>query len=94
MQSLYDKIKEGIKCLPPKDVQLCEKYLEKRDFQSILEIAKSDLIMKDNDDLKEIHQEKWEKLDVATLEELIGDTTEYLSYMGISELDNDDDYYE
>lgn len=90
MKNLYDRIKEGIKCLPPKDKQLCEKYLEQRNFQSILEIAESDLIMKDNDDLKEEHQEKWQSLDVATLEELIGDTKEYLSYM---EIDLDEDNY-
>lgn len=91
MQSLYDRIKDGIKCLPLKDRKICEKYLEERNFQSILEIAESDLIMKDADDLKETHQEKWENLDVANLEELIGNTKEYLSYMDI---DLDNDYYD
>jgi hypothetical protein len=94
MQSLCDKIKSKLKCLPPKDAQLCEKYFEKRDFESILEIAKSDLIMKERDDAKATHQDKWKGIDAGDIQELIADTTEYLSGMGISCFSNEDEYYD
>lgn len=89
MPNLCDKIKKGLQCLPPKDAQLCEKFFQKRDFESILDIAKSALIMKERDDAKEVHKEKWEKVDIVELQELVADTQEYLSYMDIT----DTEYY-
>lgn len=94
MPSLCDKIKSKLSCLPPKDAQLCEKYFEERDFESILEIAKSDLIMKERDDAKSVHQDKWKDIDAGEIQELIADTTEYLSCMGVSCFSNDDEYYD
>lgn len=93
MPSLCDKIKSKLSCLPPKDAQLCEEYFEKRDFESILEIAKSDLIMKERDDAKSVHQDKWKDIDAGEIQELIADTTEYLSCMGVSCF-SDDEYYD
>ena len=89
MPNLCDKIKKGLQCLPPKDAQLCEKFFQKRDFESILDIAISALIMKERDDAKEVHKEKWEKVDIVELQELVADTQEYLSYMDIT----DTEYY-
>lgn len=86
MLNLCDKIKNGLQCLPPKDVQLCEKFFQNRDFESILDIAKSALIMKERDDAKEVHKEKWEKVDIVQLQELVADTQEYLSYMDITDI--------
>lgn len=91
MPNLCDKIKKGLQCLPPKDAQLCEKFFQKRDFESILDIAKSALIMKERDDAKEVHKEKWEKVDIVELQELVADTQEYLSYMDITDTE---DYYD
>lgn len=91
MPNLCDKIKKGLQCLPPKDAQLCEEFYKKRDFESILDIAKSALIMKERDDAKEVHKEKWEKVDIVELQELVADTQEYLSYMDITDTD---DYYD
>lgn len=91
MLNLCDKIKKGLQCLPPKDAQLCEKFFQKRDFESILDIAKSVLIMKERDDVKEVHKEKWEKVDIVELQELVADTQEYLSYMDITDTE---DYYD
>lgn len=92
MLNLCDKIKIKIKYLPPKDSQLCYKYFEKRDFESILEIAKSVLIMKEKDDDKEVHQDKWENIDVEEIQKLVTYLQEYLSYMDISI--TPDDYYD
>ena len=94
MLSLCDKIKSKLSCLPPKDAQLCEKFFEKRDFESILEIAKSDLVMKEKDDANSVHQDKWKDIDTGEMQELIADTTEYLSCMGVSCFSNDDEYYD
>ena len=94
MPSLCDKIKNKLSCLPPKDAQLCERYFEKRDFESILEIAKSDLIMKERDDAKSVHQDKWKDIGAGEIQELIADTTEYLSCMGVSCFSDDDEYYD
>lgn len=94
MPSLCDKIKSKLSCLPPKDAQLCEKYFEERDFESILEIAKSDLVMKERDDAKSVHQDKWKDIDAGEIQELIADTTEYLSCMGVSCFSDDDEYYD
>lgn len=92
MPNLCDKIKKGLQCLPPKDAQLCEEFYKKRDFESILDIAKSALIMKERDDAKEVHKEKWEKVDIVELQELVVDTQEYLSYMDIT--DTSEGYYD
>lgn len=92
MLNLCDKIKIKIKYLPPKDAKLCYKYLENRDFESILEIAKSVIIMKERDDAKEIHQDKWENIDIEEVQKLVSYTQEYLSYMDISI--TSDDYYD
>lgn len=92
MPNLCDKIKNGLKCLPPKDAQLCEKFFQNRDFESILDIAKSALIMKERDVVKEVHKDKWEKVDIGELQELVADTQEYLSYMDITDIS--EDYYD
>lgn len=94
MPNLCDKIKSRLGCLPPKDAQLCEKYFNKRDFESILEIAKSDLIMKERDDAKETHQDKWKNIDTGEIQKLISDTEEYLTCLGISYSSNEESYYD
>lgn len=93
MPNLCARIKNGLNCLPPKDAELCRKYYDKRDFESILEIAKSALVMKRRDDIKEVHKEKWEKIDMGDLEQLVGDTQEYLDFLDISESLDEEDYY-
>lgn len=94
MPSLCDKIKSNLSCLPSKDAKLCEVFFAKRDFQSILDIAKSALTMKELDDAKEVHKEKWEKVDIDTLQELVLDTQEYLSYIDVSDFSLEEDYYD
>lgn len=94
MKDLCNKIKSKLSCLPPKDAQLCEKYFEKRDFESILEIAKSDCIMKERDSTKSVHQDEWKNIDSVEIQELIADIIEYLSYMDVSCFSDEDEYYD
>ena len=92
MPSLYKKIKDKLDCLPKKDAKLCKQYFEKRDFESILEIVNSDLVMREKEINNPKYQDKWQGIDVLELEELMVDIQEYLSEMGISYL-SEDDYY-
>ena len=50
--------------------------------------------MKERDDAKSVHQDKWKDIDAGEIQELIADTTEYLSCMGVSCFSDDDEYYD
>lgn len=93
MPNLCNEISKKINCLPHKDIKICKEYFKKRDFESILEIAESALTMKKRDISKQVHQKKWEKIDILDLEELVYLTREYLSYLDI-DVDNNDEYYD
>lgn len=85
MSQLCQKIKQNLCCLPHKDEELCNQFFANRNFEELLEIAKSCLIMKRRDMRKEVHKEKWENIDVDKLEQLVLDIKEYTSYLDISE---------
>ena len=89
MSLLCQKIQENLQCLPPKDKELCEKFFKTRDFESLYSIVKSCLIMKRRDDNKDTHKEKWINVDRDKLEQLTLDIGEYLSYLDISDFNND-----
>lgn len=89
MSQLYQRIKEGLQCLPPKDRDLCNQFLEHREFEKISEIVESCLIMKKRDDYKEVHKEKWINVDRSQLEKLTLDVREYVSYLDLSDISND-----
>lgn len=89
MPNLYNKIKSKIQYLPPKDASLCYEYLRNRDFESILDITESAIKMKERDNAKEVHQEKWKNIDVGELQKLMAYTQEYISLLDISDLIND-----
>jgi predicted GTPase len=96
MSNLCKQIEEGIKILPQKDYSLCKKFLKERDFVSIMDIVDSCLYMKRKDLTKEIHKEKWEKIDVGSLEKLSDKIKDYVSILGVSNdfiQDDLDDYY-
>lgn len=94
MNQLYQRIKEGIQSLPPKDAKLSTKFLADRDFERLQEIVDSCLYMKRQDDTKEIHKEKWAVVDRSKLEELALNLTEYISYLGIPDNSEElEDYY-
>lgn len=43
MRNPLERIQELILILPEKDIKIVNKYLDKRDFQSIIEIVESDI---------------------------------------------------
>lgn len=94
MNQLYQKIKEGIQNLPPKDSELSTKFLANRDFERLKGIVDSCLYMKRQDDIKETHKEKWAVVDRDKLEELALILTEYMSYLDIPDnSEESEDYY-
>ena len=91
--SAVDTIKDQLSYLPEKDEQLCMSFIEKRDFDSILEITQSDIIKLErkirrmNETDPEIFNEA-EKLD--RLEDLRVNLVDYINQLTyISENDKE-----
>lgn len=94
MNELYQRIKQGLQCLPPKDTELCSGFLENRDFEKLRDIVESCLVMKKRDDHRSVHRDKWVNVDRGQLEQLTLDVREYTSYLDLSDISNDlDEYY-
>ena len=89
MNQLYQRIQTGLQCLPPKDMELCSHFLEHRDLEKLREIVESCLIMKQRDDHRDTHKEKWLNVDRGQLEQLTLDVREYTSYLDLSDFSND-----
>lgn len=84
-------MEELIPILPEKDAKIVKKYLEKRDFQSVLEIVESDLYKANKTKtgkLEEIPDDY-----VGALTELKGELLTYMSYLDIPDNSDDYDYY-
>lgn len=88
MQGLLKKIHELISILPEKDSRLAIKYLDKRDFQSVLEIVESDLYKAEKDKL-EINPDDY----IIGLTELRSELLTYMSYLDVPDNSDDYDYY-
>lgn len=88
MQGLLKKIHELISILPEKDSRLAIKYLDKRDFQSVLEIVESDLY-KAEKDKSEVNPDDY----IIGLTELRSELLTYMSYLDIPNNSDDYDYY-
>ena len=89
MNQLYQRIQQNLQCLPPEDVELCNQFLMNRQFENLLEIVESCLIMKNRDDYKDVHKDKWLNVDRGQLEQLTLDVREYTSYLDLSDISND-----
>lgn len=81
MNNLYQRIKNGISCLPESDREIASNLIHKRDFESLLELVSSCLTMKKKDSNKEVPSPKWEVIDANALEVLELDISEYISYL-------------
>lgn len=92
MNNLYQRIQDNISCLPLKDKQLCEQFIQQRDFERAYSLVSSALYMKEQDDRKEVHKEKWVNVDLASLQALNADILEYMSYLDISDVTNEEYY--
>lgn len=88
MQGLLKKIHELISILPEKDSRLAIKYLDKRDFQSVLEIVESDLY-KAEKDKSEVNPDDY----IIGLTELRSELLTYMSYLDVPDNSDDYDYY-
>lgn len=89
MKSPLERIKELIPVLPEKDAILADKFLSKRDFQSILELTESDIYKakkKKHDESDEIPDDY-----ITNLGLLKAELANYMSYLDISD---DSDYYD
>ena len=89
MNQLYQRIQQNLQCLLPKDVELCNQFLRNRQFENLLEIVESCLIMKKRDDYKDVHKDKWLNVDRGQLEQLTLDVREYTSYLDLSDISDD-----
>lgn len=88
MQNPLKKVSELIPVLPKKDAKLCADYLNKRNFEAILEIVKSD-IYKANRDKTDDSIDDY----ISTLIELEGELLSYMSMLDVPDnSDNYDDY--
>ena len=92
MNQLCQRIQQNLQCLPPRDVELCNQFLKNRQFENLLEIVESCLIMKKRDDYKDVHKDKWLNVDRGQLEQLTLDVREYTSYLDLSDISNDLEY--
>lgn len=84
-------MEELVPILPEKDVKIVKKYLEKRDFQSVLEIVESDIYKANkakSDKLEETPDDY-----ISALTELKGELLTYMSYLDIPDNSDDYDYY-
>ena len=89
MNQLYQRIQQNLQCLPPRDAELCNQFLKNRQVENLREIVESCLIMKNKDDYKDVHKDKWLNVDRGQLEQLTLDVREYISYLGLSDISND-----
>lgn len=78
MQKPLKRVKELIPVLPKKDAKICMEYLEKRDFNSILEIVESDIYKARRNKTEELPDEY-----ISSLIELKGELMNYMSYIYI-----------
>lgn len=91
MKSPLKRVEELIPTLPGKDAQLAKKYLESRDFQSVLDIVESDIYKAEKaryGKLEEVPDDY-----MSSLTELRGELLTYMSYLDVPDNSDDYDYY-
>lgn len=76
MRDILKRVQNLIQYLPQKDKNYCLNFLNKRDFQSILEIVESDIYK------AERKKEKDENY-ISTLNDLKSELLTYMSYLDI-----------
>lgn len=89
-----DTIKKLSKELPQRDIALAEKFIKNRDFESLLEIVKSDIYLVNKNKQLEQPKEKFLNIDLEKLMELEGMIREYMSYIFIPDNSEDEYWYD
>lgn len=90
MKSPLKRIEELIPALPGKDAQLAKKYLENRDFQSILDIVESDIYKAEKARYGRLEEASDDY--ISSLTELRGELLTYMSYLDVPDDLDDYDY--
>ena len=86
MKSSLNRIKELIKVLPEKDLSLATEFLDNRNFQGILELVESDIYKAEKKDSN--RQNNILNDYIIALTELKSELLTYMSYLDISEYDD------
>ena len=91
-----ENIKSLIGYLPVKDKSIAEKYIQKRDFDSLQMLVDSAIKRIENSLSSNHPKEEYLHLDTDMLNSLLVEVSIYNSYLDISEFDNneDDKFYE
>ena len=69
--------------LPGKDVQIAEKLLDERKFESLIEIIDSDIYLVRQNQLKETPKEEYVNISMEKLLQLRSELSQYMSYLVI-----------
>ena len=86
MKSSLNRIKSLVKVLPGKDSSLALRFLDDRNFQALLEIVESDLYKAEKNDSN--RQNNVVNEYIMSLTELRGELLDYMSYLDISEYED------
>lgn len=87
-----ERIEELIPLLPGKDVEIAQRYLKNRNFESVLEIVESDIYKAEKARMVRL-EEAPDDYTIA-LTELRGELLTYMSYLEVPDNSDDyDDYY-
>ena len=89
MRNPLKRVKELIAVLPEKDINIVKSYIDKRDFNSVLEIIESDIYKaeRDNNHIQDGIPDDY----ILALTEMKGELLTYISYLEVP--DNSNDYY-
>lgn len=83
MKQPLSKIKLLVKSLPKDDIKYAEKYIKERNFESLLEIIKSDIYLVQRNETSENPKEKFTGINIEDLLELKVEVEEYMSLLEI-----------
>lgn len=89
MSEHLEKMRTLVRSLPKNDDILGLKFINTRNFRSLLELVESDIYLVLQEQEKESPKEKFKNIDLDKLLTLKVEVKDYLSY-----LEPDDDYYE
>lgn len=89
MSKQIESIRRLIRELPKNDDLLGLKFLNNRNFQSLLELVNSDIYLVQVEQDKEEPRDKYKNINIDSLLELKAEILEYMSYIDIP-----DEYYE
>lgn len=89
MRNPLKRVKELITVLPEKDLNIVKDYIDKRDFDSVLEIIESDIYKaeRDNSHIKDGIPDDY----ILALTEIKSELLTYISYLEVP--DNSNNYY-